>query len=117
MADPTTAAPTAQPVATSTPAPQPSAAPVVSPAPVVRPSASQASDRKTSPLITNPAPPATVEQEKDASELELPASTIAEMDAGRAALERNKPVALARARAAGQTPRTDDGRAIAAPKA
>lgn len=58
-----------------------------------------------SPLITNPEP-AKVEEEEAPSN--LPASTIAEMAAGRAALEKNKPVAEAledarRRRADGET--------------
>lgn len=47
----------------------------------------------TSPLISNPVPPKEDEPEKAPES--LPSTTIAEMAAGRAALEKNKPVAEA----------------------
>ena len=47
----------------------------------------------SSPLISNPVPPKEVEPEKPPES--LPSTTIAEMAAGRAALEKNKPVAEA----------------------
>jgi hypothetical protein len=127
MADPTNAA---------APAAQPSAAPAVTPAPQARPAAPVAPGSQdvdpglkgpanpnpvatgaaptkkfptSSSLITNPQPAETYEEEKHPTELELPAATIAEMEAGKAALERNKPRSLAAARAAEQTPRTEDG--------
>lgn len=68
-----------------------------------------------SPLITNPTPmrdPDTPEAVDDNTPSELPASTLAEMEAGRKALERNKPVntRAARNREGGSDDRLEGGR-------
>lgn len=55
------------------------------------PAAPAAKQGATSTLITNPAP-ANPPPVAEAAPTELPASTLLEMEAGRKALERNKPV-------------------------
>ena len=99
--------PTAPGAPTPTPAPTP--APTPTPAPNTNPVVQRQAAPKSaanSLLITNPAPVKEVEPEKVPDS--LPSTTIAEMAAGRAALEKNKPVAEAledanRRRAAGET--------------
>jgi hypothetical protein len=89
MADPTTT-PAVAPVA-----PAPAPAPNVATNPVVaRPAV--APTGKQSNLITNPMPKVDPDAPvKEVAPSELPQSTIAEMEAGKKALERNKPVAVA----------------------
>ena len=70
----------------------------------------------SSSLITNPKPAEEYEAEQNPEDLELPESTRAEMEAGKKALERNKPVSVARDRAAVQTPRDSDGTPLQNPK-
>lgn len=66
-----------------------------------------------STLITNPEPAEAYEEpEQRVEDMELPAATIAEMEAGKAALERNKPRSMAAARAADETPRDAAGRPL-----
>jgi len=90
MTDETKPAPAATPVAS--PAPAPAAAP----APVNKaPESTKVQPRVGASLITNPAPPVDEDAPVKEATPSVPQSTIDEMEAGRKALERNKPVASA----------------------
>lgn len=74
------------------------AAPAAANPTINRPASAPAPAQKNvarSPLITNPVSAAELEAQnspRDETPSELPAGTIAEMEAGKKALERNKPV-------------------------